>query len=298
MMAKINQPSPDPQSPISVRAKSIDSKSPWTESASACPSVVIDIPNTEPHAALLSPRMRAQGKCQCRVRRVEGGAELFLEDGNVFMLSAKRSGKADWVLFTEHSRSAHSAIARLCARKEGGFTLVRQRGGKVCAEEMLHVTHDHHRYGDDYPPLSTMTVTIPNCESPEVELPAGVLSASAMSSRRNDEASLPPHRLTSKLPCWVAAQQSWELPFEHGRCTLASSRNFQLQELKATANLNVRRASASEGRRPSSRQDHEDDTMATVLLYGKVDQQEFTMDYQQPLSTVQAFAACLSSWAW
>ena len=67
---------------------------------------------------------------------------------------------------------------------------------------------------------------------------------------------------------------------------------------EARANLKVQRASASEGRRPSSRQDHEDDTMATVLLYGKVDQQEFTMDYQQPLSTVQAFAACLSSWAW
>jgi len=275
---------------------SIESDSPWTKSASACPSVVIDIPNTEPHAALLSPRMPAPGKCQCRVRRVEGGAELFLEDGNVFMLSAKRSGKADWILFTEHSRSAHSAIARLCALKEGGFTLVRQRGGKVCAEEMLHVTHGHHCYGDDYPPLSTMTVTIPNCESPEVELPAGVLSGSTMSrSRRNDEASLPPHTLTSKLPSWVAAQQSWELPFEDGRCTLASSRNFQLQ---ARANLKVQRASASEGRRPSSRQDHEDDTMATVLLYGKVDQQEFTMDYQQPLSTVQAFAACLSSWAW
>jgi len=255
-----------PRTPRSVT----DFLVPHDATISACPSVVIDIPDCEPHSALVAPRALGDGKVECRVRRVDATAELYLEDGNVFSACAARSGQ-DWIIYSELSRGPNSALARLRKNSDGTFTLVRQRGSsKPASEEMMHVAHGTHTI-DDVCPVTTMTVTIPNSQGTEREVPAGALSRT-----RSSVNHLPPQVLVSKLPTWDARAESWTLQF-NGRCTLASSRNFQLQESAAPA--------ASEKKGP-------------VLLYGKMDQNDFTMDYQQPLSMLQAFAACLSSWAW
>ena len=41
--------------------------------------------------------------------------------------------------------------------------------------------------------------------------------------------------------------------------------------------------------------DSNDETEATILQFGKVGKHAFTMDYAYPMSALQAFAICLSS---
>ena len=56
----------------------------------------------------------------------------------------------------------------------------------------------------------------------------------------------------------------------NGRVTLASVKNFQLA-------------------------DNEDPDESTILQFGKVGKDMFTVDYFYPMSAIQAFAICLSS---
>ena len=74
--------------------------------------------------------------------------------------------------------------------------------------------------------------------------------------------------LVSKPPVFVPEKGRYALNF-HGRVTMMSSKNFQLV-------------------RP---EDHD----SVVLQFGKVGKDDFTMDFQWPLSPFQAFALTLSS---
>lgn len=64
--------------------------------------------------------------------------------------------------------------------------------------------------------------------------------------------------------------QCWCLNF-YGRVTLASVKNFQLVE------------------------EDDDENQKPLLQFGKVGSDVFTMDFRRPLSAVQAFAICLST---
>ncbi|PRQ31016.1 putative transcription factor TUBBY family [Rosa chinensis] len=77
--------------------------------------------------------------------------------------------------------------------------------------------------------------------------------------------------LRNKAPRWHDQLQCWCLNF-HGRVTVASVKNFQLVV-----------ALDPKG----------DDE--TVLQFGKVGDDTFTMDFRHPLSAFQAFAICLTS---
>jgi len=237
-----------------------------------CPSVVIDIPDCEPHAVLLTPQSTAEGKTQCCVCREGSTAELYLEDGHIFQLSAAKNGR-DWIIYTELGRGDHCALARLSPQKDGTFTLVRQHGSKAASEEMMLVVHSTYAFDDQSTPVNTMAVVVPNAEGTTRELPAGTLH------RRDPNMCT---ALTSRLPRWDTKTEQYQLNF-HGRCTMASSRNFQLQENSSQ----VHSASCKAKSPPPE-----------VLLYGKVEQNEFHLDYRAPLSTLQAFAICLTSWSW
>ena len=82
--------------------------------------------------------------------------------------------------------------------------------------------------------------------------------------------------LRNKAPRWHEHLQCWCLNF-HGRVTVASVKNFQLV---ATVDQS----------QPGGEGDEE-----TILQFGKVGDDTFTMDYRQPLSAFLAFAICLSS---
>ncbi|XAR61280.1 hypothetical protein NMG60_11034929 [Bertholletia excelsa] len=82
--------------------------------------------------------------------------------------------------------------------------------------------------------------------------------------------------LKNKSPRWHEQLQCWCLNF-NGRVTVASVKNFQLV------------ASPENG--GTTGPEHEN----VILQFGKVGKDVFTMDYQYPISTFQAFAICLSS---
>lgn len=74
--------------------------------------------------------------------------------------------------------------------------------------------------------------------------------------------------MRNKPPKWNDQMQAYCLNF-HGRVTHASVKNFQLVS--------------------------EDDKDHIILQFGKVGKDTFTMDYQYPISALQAFAICLTS---
>ncbi|KAI5411656.1 Tubby-like F-box protein 7, partial [Lathyrus oleraceus] len=82
--------------------------------------------------------------------------------------------------------------------------------------------------------------------------------------------------LKNKAPRWHEHLQCWCLNF-HGRVTVASVKNFQL-------------IATTDQSQPEGKGDQE-----TVLQFGKVGDDTFTMDYRQPLSAFHAFAICLTS---
>jgi len=77
--------------------------------------------------------------------------------------------------------------------------------------------------------------------------------------------------LSTRRPKWNAKHKSLALDFA-GRCSMASAKNFQLEA---------------------------PDKLGKVkLLFGKVADNQFVLDYRYPLGAVQAFAAALSASHW
>uniref|UniRef100_A0A7S4S614 Tubby C-terminal domain-containing protein n=1 Tax=Ditylum brightwellii TaxID=49249 RepID=A0A7S4S614_9STRA len=76
--------------------------------------------------------------------------------------------------------------------------------------------------------------------------------------------------MENKVPSWNEELEAYVLDF-NGRVTLASVKNFQLTEMN------------------SENQDR------IILQFGRVAKDEFTMDFQWPMSPLQAFAIVLSS---
>jgi len=79
--------------------------------------------------------------------------------------------------------------------------------------------------------------------------------------------------LTTRRPRWNANQKTLALDFR-GRCSVASAWNFQLEV---------------EGKPQSG---------TSRMLFGKVDDHKYVLDFQSPLGTVQAFAAALTAKHW
>mmetsp|Transcript_14865 Transcript_14865/g.32093 ORF Transcript_14865/g.32093 Transcript_14865/m.32093 type:complete len:293 (-) Transcript_14865:170-1048(-) len=77
--------------------------------------------------------------------------------------------------------------------------------------------------------------------------------------------------LTARRPKWNAKHRSLTLDF-HGRCSLASAKNFQLEDANKP------------GRH--------------LFLFGKIGENKFTLDYMHPLGAVQAFAIALTASHW
>lgn len=88
--------------------------------------------------------------------------------------------------------------------------------------------------------------------------------------------------LQQKKPKWSDRTQSYNLNF-HGRVKLASVKNFILIYV-------------GQSRTENSELAHTDEREREALLFGKYNEQDhFTMDCRWPLSPMQAFAICISS---
>lgn len=88
--------------------------------------------------------------------------------------------------------------------------------------------------------------------------------------------------LTSKVPAWDERQQCWALDFK-GRATRASIHNFQL--ISATNCV----ISSDETADPAAE--------SVILQLGKVGKGVYILDFCAPLSPLQAFSICLSSFS-
>jgi len=77
--------------------------------------------------------------------------------------------------------------------------------------------------------------------------------------------------LTTRKPTWNARRKALSLDF-FGRCNLASAKNFQLEPVEKPDKVK--------------------------LLFGKVGDNQFVLDFHRPLSMVQAFAAAVSTNVW
>jgi len=225
---------------------------------------------------LLEPRTKAEGTLRCRVKRLreKQSLELYVEEGNVFVLSATRKGK-EWIISEQQQGAApRKPIARLRTGKERTFSCVRARHeGHATAPELLHVTHATQQLSDELPDLNVMRTAMPRP-------PLGVLDAQpgslgellARAVERRERAPEHVTVLESRKPKWNARTETYELPFG-GRANWASARNFQLVE---------------RGEPPDR----------VVLLYGKMEEDEFALDFAAPLSLLNAFAVVLTTWGW
>jgi hypothetical protein len=113
-----------------------------------------------------------------------------------------------------------------------------------------------------------MDVTLPAPLGPEH---GGSVVWCSVCGDEQDEAAVA--SLSSRRPKWSPKQRTLALDFR-GRCKMASSRNFQLEVDSQNQRADVR------------------------LLFGKVGEDEFVLDYKRPLGLVQAFAAALSTYHW
>jgi len=86
--------------------------------------------------------------------------------------------------------------------------------------------------------------------------------------------------LTARRPKWNPKHKSLTLDF-NGRCSMASAKNFQLQ---VPPDHNGQETPSSPGK--------------VKLLFGKIGEHRFTLDYRYPLGAVQAFATALSTSHW
>jgi len=221
---------------------------------------------------------------------------MFIEEGNVFLLAARKIGK-DWVLSAQPGAPDCAVLARLCAHKSGVFTCVRQtafaanRSSVTGVPETMHVEHKSEQISEDLPQLNAMVVALPgtatsgtvgsgpDCErvlTSQLERSSGELAVQLRMA--NESPNLKKcsglNVLRTKQPKWNSHSDSYELPF-HGRANWASERNFQLTV-------------------PSGRPDG----ATMVLLHGKLDEDVYALDFAFPLSPLHAFTICLSTCSW
>jgi len=273
----------------------------WPPGIQDCPAHYIDIPcDHDPQIdALMAPRPAEAGTLKCRVHRTDRNhLELFIESGRVFVLSAIRYGR-DWLisdrpLTTSSGKQGH--IARLRSHTDSSFTCIRRRYEASSApRETLFIRHTTKDMQEDLPALNMMQGALPlpapdaysklhpwereraknppPLPLPGEDLPAGELAMQTRltvesKKRAADKLAV----VVSRLPKWNNRSQTYELPFT-GRANWASARNFQLVEQGGSGDR-------------------------VVLLYGKMAEDEFAMDFAYPLSHLHAFAICLTTFAW
>eukprot|EP00128_Syssomonas_multiformis_P012561 Colp12_sorted_trinity150504_noHs@25853 len=254
--------------------------------------VVIDTSNLQDFVSKPAP----QGvKILCRITRVKTGVEknmfptyyLHMEEPNgqrTFLLAARKrkmSKSSNYILSTsteDLARQSHHYVGKLRSNFVGtSFTVFdggeSEKKGRLVGDgsnlrkELAAVSYDTNLLGLKGP--RKMTVIIPGMRSDGTRVdfrPQG-----------NEDTLLDRHKsknmtdllvLHNKSPVWNEETQSYVLNF-HGRVTVASVKNFQIV--------------------------HDNDLDYIIMQFGRVGDEAFTMDYQYPMSAIQAFGIALSS---
>lgn len=232
---------------------------------------------------------------KCRISRDKKGMDrnmyptyfLHMEkDDNkkVFLLAGrkrKKSTTSNYLISTDPtdlSRKGESYIGKLRSNLVGTkFTIynegVNPRKGGVLAdgsnirEELGAVIYDTNVLGFKGP--RKMTIVLPGMGVDHKRIPVQPkMESETILERQRRKMMDNLLSLNNKTPVWNDDTQSYVLNF-HGRVTQASVKNFQVI--------------------------HENDPEYIVMQFGRVGEDIFSMDYNYPMSAVQAFAVALSS---
>mmetsp|Transcript_126666 Transcript_126666/g.354593 ORF Transcript_126666/g.354593 Transcript_126666/m.354593 type:complete len:310 (-) Transcript_126666:282-1211(-) len=178
----------------------------------------------------------------------DGPTGAFAAMGPTFTLTASSSARTSWSLCCNRCERCEARGARQCGRRE-----------------LMRLTQYSEVVGDGS--AFCMDVSLPP------QRPDGSTEVSCQRCGGAPEAL--DVALTVRRPKWNARQKSLTLDF-HGRCSMSSAKNFQLEDPRAPK--------AGPGK--------------YKLLFGKIAEQRYVLDYRHPLGMVQAFAAALSTSHW
>lgn len=172
--------------------------------------------------------------------------------GPVFVLKAQSVERKSWTLQSMR-----------CERCE-------LRGRRACGvRELARMDHYRESVGDGQ--ALAMDVDVPACRSAD-QGGCDVWCSICRGHQVEDEPSMA--SLTTVRPTWSQKHRTLTLNF-NGRCTVASSKNFQLEV-------------SEDNSEPGD----------VRLLFGKVGSDLFVLDYKRPFGMAQAFAAALTASHW
>ncbi|KAI8823052.1 tubby C-terminal-like domain-containing protein [Fimicolochytrium jonesii] len=275
---------------------------------------------TETHAELedfvLKPVPMGQ-KLLCSILRRRGGDdpadkgssltspryEMYIEDGDntpVFVLAARKRKKAGASVYTIsttrfgassgslNSQNVEGVVGKVKSNFVGTtFTIYdkHKRGSKTNAsaksdssddpaaestaairEELGVVTYEPNLLGFKGPRKMTVVVPAMTRDARRLSIRPTHDSQTILRRLRASQETL--LKFHNKAPQWNDETQSYVLNFS-GRVTLASVKNFQIVP--------------------------EEDNEYIILQFGRVGDEHFTVDFQYPMSCVQAFAIALTS---
>eukprot|EP00043_Microstomoeca_roanoka_P006144 m.60566 g.60566 ORF g.60566 m.60566 type:complete len:408 (+) comp13294_c0_seq1:393-1616(+) len=238
-------------------------------------------------------------KVMCRIRRDKSSVDksvyptylLYLEtrDGRVMdtpILAARKRKKAQtsyYIISTDPAdlhRESGAFAAKLRANFVGTHYTLYDNGvnpskrsspenaGRPVREELAAAAYETNVLGFKGP--RKMTVVMPTVKEGTMERnkvqPLSENDGLLRRYQRDTHQDL--MILRNKKPDWNEATNSYVLNFG-GRVTRASVKNFQIV--------------------------HESDENYIILQFGRVEEHGFTMDFQYPMSALQAFGICLSS---
>lgn len=242
---------------------------------------------------LTTPAPRAAGIVQCYIHRHKSGLNklypvyhLFMKEHDKFLLAAKKRAKQKTSNYLvsmskdDLSRTSENFVGKLRSNFVGTEFYIYDNGpnpkevdpaavksGTMSVREELGlITYASNVLGSKGP--RKMKVCLPRVHGDKrvVFQPTGKESEIMAKYKSNDLDDI--QFLINKPPRWNEQVGAYVLNF-NGRVTMASVKNFQLVD--------------------------PDDQEPVLLQFGRVGKDMFTMDYQWPLSPLQAFCVCLSS---
>jgi hypothetical protein len=198
----------------------------------------------------------------------EDGDNLLLARSNdngggfsIFVMCDGDPPKALGPAFSLTPNSAHdrwTLRANTCSQCES-------KGRRVCgSQELAYISHSIESIGDGDAKICCLDMEIP-AMSQESSIDVWCPMCEDQAAEKEVV------ELTTRKPKWNARRKTLTLDF-FGRCHLASAKNFQLEAVGKPDKVK--------------------------LLFGKVGDSQFVLDFNKPLSTVQAFAAAVSTTAW
>eukprot|EP00760_Papus_ankaliazontas_P033766 PhM_4_TR6732/c0_g1_i1/m.89863 len=242
--------------------------------------VKVDLTNKNVFLSGLPPR---SGMVQGYVMRNKGSMMVmpkysyYLERSKTFMLAsqAPKKGASNLISFEENDLAKDSANVMLKVRSNflgTEFTIQDlgpgvDRNPNTPKAELGAIMFEQNRIGRNGP--RRMTVLLPAVDSTGQRVhffPSKSSESMIERFKKGDTKGM--IVLQNKQPKWNDQIRAYTLEF-HGRVTMASVKNFQLVE--ATAPNRV------------------------VIQFGRVEGEKFNLDYQYPLTGVQAFAIAVSS---